>query len=277
MLRTRATDDAACAGIALRRRGRGAEELVELRLQRRRGRDPVVGAEAQAPQPSRVCISSSTSFSPGKSPNSDLSSSIRPAPNSAALTRSVSGPADLARLGARGRDLVRSGLERLGLVDDEAELARLTLVDPPADHDDPVDLDHLGDLRGGVADEQLEPALEVVESGEHHVAAAPGAHLLRLGDDPADRHPGAVGQSTARRRAGARPGPAAPRAPRPADARRRTCRGSPSRAAAARAGRTRPPAPAGARAPRRHRRRGSASASPPPRSKIEPWPRRESS
>ena len=98
----------------------------------------------------------------------------------------------LARALAGERQLVGVGLEHLRVLDDDAHFAAALVVDPAADQDHAVDLDRLGSLTGGVADEQLNLALEVVELREHHVAAVAGPHLLRLADDAADADPGAV-------------------------------------------------------------------------------------
>ena len=46
---------------------------------------------------------------------------------------------------------------------------------------------------GGVEDQHLDLALEVVERREHHRLAGLGADALRLRDQAADRHPRAVG------------------------------------------------------------------------------------
>ncbi len=111
----------------------------------------------------------------------------------------------------------------------------------------------------GLEDQHLDLALDVVEGREHHLVAALGADLLAVGDDPADRDPGAVGLA---RRAAAMaavdPGPQRRRRLRPAGARRGRCRASPSPSPAARRGRTRRPGSAAGAGGRPGRRRSPA-------------------
>ena len=91
---------------------------------------------------------------------------------------------------------------------------RLLVVDAPADDHDLVHVDLVGVRRvGGVEDEQLDLALEVVERGEHHRVALLGPDPLALGDHAADGDPLAVLLARRGRRASSRPAPAAPAAP----------------------------------------------------------------
>ena len=89
--------------------------------------------------------------------------------------------------------LLGRGLERLDLLDDELGLAAVLVVDPAAHDHALVDADlRLVRRVGGVEDQHLDLALEVVERREHHRLAGLRADPLGLGDQPADRHPGAV-------------------------------------------------------------------------------------
>src|SRR5437773_3384772 len=89
--------------------------------------------------------------------------------------------------GPRRSELVLAGLERLRFRDHEAHLPTALVVDPCPDQDHPVEVDGLRRFSRGVTNEELDPALEVVQGGEHDIGAGSGPHSLALADDPADR------------------------------------------------------------------------------------------
>ena len=92
-----------------------------------------------------------------------------------------------------GEHLFGRRLEGLDLLGDELRLALLLVVDAAAhDHDlVHVDLVGVGGV-GGVEDQELDLALEVVEGGEHHRVALLQLDALALGDHAADRDRGPV-------------------------------------------------------------------------------------
>ena len=162
------------------------------------------------------------------------------------------------------------GLERLDLLGDQLDLARLLVVDAAAHQHHGVGLD----LRRAAAYAELNTsistaALEVVERGEHHRVALARADALALGDHAADQRP-------TRRPACARAGRPASTRPLARSAARTSlsgwlernrpsvsfsqalsCARSSSSGGTGRSGR-----------PRGRRRRARA----PPRSKIDDWP-----
>jgi hypothetical protein len=50
-------------------------------------------------------------------------------------------------------------------------------------------------ISSGAGDQELDLAVEVVERREHHRLTGLGPDALDLGDQPADRHPRAIGLS----------------------------------------------------------------------------------
>ena len=176
------------------RRVRGHPELVP----EQQPRSPTAAAARARPVVAHDLLSSSRKLSgtPGETCSVSAAPAARPRPPRRRATSSG------------------AGLEGLDLLGDELDLARLLVVDPAAHDHDPVDVDlvRVGGV-GGVEDEHLDLALEVVERGEHHRVALPRADPLALGDHAADGDPLAVLLRRPGRRASSPPSPAAPGAP----------------------------------------------------------------
>ena len=107
---------------------------------------------------------------------------------------------------SRRANVLGRGLEAVDLLDDDARLLAILVVDPAADEHDRVGGERLLAGRERLAEhDQLDRSPEVVERREHHRVALLGPDPLGLGDHPADASPSRRRGGPRARRAGSRP------------------------------------------------------------------------